>query len=200
VLVGAAYNDAGGADAGAAYVVFGKATTTAINLDNIALGTDGFKIIGASAGALAGAMLTAAGDLNGDGRGDLVIGAPGADEASVLGRCVFIRAGATLAAFDLAGQPGGGRPAGRPGRAEATGRRNRQLWLVADKADPTADARAAGFAMPIAHGRIVKIEQRAKPKRNAAAQAHGSDGVGGHEGKPRRNRSNRGRKTAVQAR
>jgi len=98
---------------------------------------------------------------------------PGADEASVLGRCVFIRAGATLAAFDLAGQPGGGRPAGRPGRAEATGRRNRQLWLVADKADPTADARAAGFAMPIAHGRIGR--DGAVPLGVRASEPRGAD-------------------------
>jgi putative ABC transport system ATP-binding protein len=76
-------------------------------------------------------------------------------------------------------------------------RQNRSILVV------THDPRTLQYADRVIHiedGRIVKIEQRAKPKRNAAAQAHGSDGVGGHEGKPRRNRSNRGRKTAVQAR
>ena len=84
VLVGAAFNDAGGTDAGAAYVVFGKATTAAVNLDDVALGAGGFKVIGPAAGALTGAVLAAAGDLNGDGRGDVVIGAPGIDEAFVV--------------------------------------------------------------------------------------------------------------------
>ncbi len=84
VLVGAAFNDAGGADAGAAYVVFGKATTTSVNLDDVTLGTGGFKIVGLAAGALTGAVLASTGDLNGDGRGDVVIGAPGIDEAFVV--------------------------------------------------------------------------------------------------------------------
>jgi hypothetical protein len=72
----------------------------------------------------------------------------GVEDASVLGRCVFARTGGTVAAFELTGQPGG-RPVARPGKPEPPGRRNRQLWLVADKADPTADARAAGFAMHV---------------------------------------------------
>ena len=89
ILVGAPGNDAGGTDAGAAYIVFGKATTTAVNLDNVALGTGGFRITGPGDYALAGAMLAAAGDLDGDGRGDFIIGAPGIDTAYV----VFGKAG-----------------------------------------------------------------------------------------------------------
>src|SRR4051812_10785922 len=46
LLIGASYNEGGGIDAGAAYVVFGKASgfATPVMLDTIAAGTGGFKI------------------------------------------------------------------------------------------------------------------------------------------------------------
>ncbi len=72
---------AGAADAkpyaGDSYVVFGKATTTAIDLATIAAGTGGFVVYGAEAGDRAGRAVSAAGDINGDGFADLVIGAYG---------------------------------------------------------------------------------------------------------------------------
>ncbi|MFZ4410960.1 MAG: VCBS domain-containing protein, partial [Paracraurococcus sp.] len=74
LLIGALGNDAGGADSGAAYVVFGKAGGTGVNLDAVALGTGGFKIIGEAAGDKA-AIVSAAGDINGDGLADLLVGA-----------------------------------------------------------------------------------------------------------------------------
>ena len=78
VIVGAAYNDAGGNQAGAAYVVFGAASgITAVNLDTIALGTGGFKIIGSLGGDTAGVSVSSAGDLDGDGFDDLLVGATG---------------------------------------------------------------------------------------------------------------------------
>ena len=59
---------------GAAYVVFGKATTAAIDLAS--LGTNGFRISGGD-GRVGGAV-AGAGDVNGDGKADVVIGAPDA--------------------------------------------------------------------------------------------------------------------------
>jgi len=91
IVVGAYGNDAGGADAGAVYVVFGKATTTGISLATIAAGTGGYRIKGGTAGAHIGSAVASLGDINGDGRGDLLIGAPGANEAYV----VFGQAGTT---------------------------------------------------------------------------------------------------------
>ena len=80
LIVGANFNDAGGSNAGASYVVFGKAGGFAtVNLDNIALGTDGFKIIGENAHDYAGRSVSAAGDVNGDGFDDLIVGADGND-------------------------------------------------------------------------------------------------------------------------
>jgi len=78
LLVGAPYADAsdGGADdTGRTYVVFGKANTTAIQLNAIARGTGGFVIYGQ--GGKSGYTVASAGDVNGDGLADLIVGAPG---------------------------------------------------------------------------------------------------------------------------
>jgi hypothetical protein len=78
MLIGANQNDAGGADAGAVYVVFGKAGGAAVDLDTVAAGTGGgFKIYGESAGDWAGWFAAAHGDMNGDGLWDVVVGARG---------------------------------------------------------------------------------------------------------------------------
>jgi hypothetical protein len=66
VLVGAYLNDAGGADAGRAYLFYGGASTDLIP-DVI--------YTGAAAGNYFGYALTALGDVNGDGYGDVAIGA-----------------------------------------------------------------------------------------------------------------------------
>jgi hypothetical protein len=64
---------------GAAYVVFGKATTTAVDLSS--LGTHGFRIsdgrtCNCGTGIAIGTAVADAGDVNGDGKTDIVIGAP----------------------------------------------------------------------------------------------------------------------------
>ena len=77
LLVGARGNDAGGSQAGAAYVVFGTTSSvSAVNLDDVALGTGGFKIAGEAAFDLAGTSVSTAGDVNGDGLADIILGAP----------------------------------------------------------------------------------------------------------------------------
>jgi len=79
LLIGAYNNDAGGSNAGAAYVVYGglnpALSNGVIDLDTIAAGTGGFKIVGEAAGSYAGFNVAAAGDINGDGIGDLIVGA-----------------------------------------------------------------------------------------------------------------------------
>ncbi len=83
LVIGAPFADANGTDAGAAYVVFGKATGfgAGIDLANIAAGIGGFVITGGDAGDQAGFSVAAAGDLNGDGFDDLVVGASFGDGA-----------------------------------------------------------------------------------------------------------------------
>ena len=73
----------GRADAGSVYVVFGRADAATVDLAS--LGSAGTRIDGAIAGDAAGTALSAPGDLNGDGRADLLIGAPGADPAGASG-------------------------------------------------------------------------------------------------------------------
>src|SRR5262245_23862643 len=80
IIIGApeplSYSGQGG---GSAYVVFGK-TGGLSNMDLANLGAgDGFRINGAAVGDELGYSVSSAGDFNGDGFDDLIIGAPGAD-------------------------------------------------------------------------------------------------------------------------
>ena len=78
VIIGAYGADPNGFSSGASYVVFGKASGFAANVDVSALdGTNGFKLSGVAAGSFSGRSVSGAGDFNGDGFGDLLIGAPG---------------------------------------------------------------------------------------------------------------------------
>ncbi len=63
--------------AGDSYVVFGKAGGfgAAIDLVNVAAGIGGFVIYGADADDRSGRSVSSAGDVNGDGFDDLIIGA-----------------------------------------------------------------------------------------------------------------------------
>jgi Ca2+-binding RTX toxin-like protein len=85
VLIGARWNDEGGYQAGAAYVVWGKADGLKVNLDDVANGVGGYKIVGENGdrqradgpGDAAGESVAGVGDVNGDAIPDLLIGAPG---------------------------------------------------------------------------------------------------------------------------
>ncbi len=87
VIIGAPKGDPGGdSNAGEAYVVFGKASGFATSIDlNSLNGSNGFKLNGIDAGDEAGDSVSTAGDVNGDGFADLIVGAwvadPGGDSA-----------------------------------------------------------------------------------------------------------------------
>src|SRR5262249_9540583 len=76
-----AYNaDPTGSYSGASYVVFGKASGFAANIDLSSLtGPDGFQLNGVAANDRTGVSVASAGDINGDGLSDLIVGAPYAD-------------------------------------------------------------------------------------------------------------------------
>jgi hypothetical protein len=81
LIIGALYADPGGdSSAGESYVVFGKSSgfTAAIDLSTLN-GTNGFRLDGIDAGDNSGHSVSSAGDVNGDGFDDLIIGAPGSD-------------------------------------------------------------------------------------------------------------------------
>src|SRR5262245_38877749 len=64
---------------GASYVVFGRASGFAPNIDFSTLnGTTGFKLSGVATSDLIGRSVASAGDVNGDGFADLILGSQGA--------------------------------------------------------------------------------------------------------------------------
>jgi len=76
LIVGARESDpAAGTNAGRSYVVFGKTATAAVNLSAVAAGTGGFVINGQCADDSSGWSVSSAGDINGDGLADLIVGA-----------------------------------------------------------------------------------------------------------------------------
>ena len=85
LIVGApSAESAGGANCeGESYVVFGKASwagTPSLDLATLD-GTNGFRLIGIDADDRSGGSVSSAGDVNGDGFADLIVGAPGAESA-----------------------------------------------------------------------------------------------------------------------
>jgi hypothetical protein len=79
LIVGSRSAYPNGSGSGKSYVVFGKADGTAVELNDVAAGTGGFAINGEASGDLSGVSVSSAGDINGDGKDDLIIGAVGAD-------------------------------------------------------------------------------------------------------------------------
>ncbi|MGK7902693.1 MAG: Ig-like domain-containing protein [Hormoscilla sp.] len=80
LIIGASGSDAGGMDAGASYVLFGSTegfpqTLSLRELD----GSNGFVINGINEYDLSGRSVSSAGDINGDGIDDLILGALGVD-------------------------------------------------------------------------------------------------------------------------
>ena len=98
LLIGAFGNNNAGSNSGAAYVVLGSSVVSR-STDALDLGDADFILTGPSADDLAGASVSAAGDVDGDGLDDLIIGGsevasgwgPGAGEA-------WLVLGSTLAA------------------------------------------------------------------------------------------------------
>jgi hypothetical protein len=79
LIVGAPLADPSGNDSGRAYVVFGKKTVTPVKLADIVAGTGGFAMDGQQVRDYAGFTVDGAGDVNGDGLSDVIVGAYGAN-------------------------------------------------------------------------------------------------------------------------
>jgi hypothetical protein len=79
LIIGASA-DSNGYDSGRSYVVFGQNTPFSASLSLSSLnGSNGFRLDGAGARHRAGSSVSAAGDVNGDGFDDIIVGALGAD-------------------------------------------------------------------------------------------------------------------------
>ncbi len=112
ILIGAPKAGTNGIASGAAYVVFGKADSAPVFLELVALGEGGFQIVGEASQHFAGHSVQRAGDVNGDGLADVILGAYGAEPNGILsGRAyvVFGRdAGKPTALKDISAGSGGG--------------------------------------------------------------------------------------------
>lgn len=76
LVIGAPYNNYTSRAAGAAFVVYGHTGSfTHLNLAGGLTGSNGFQLSGAASGDLTGFAVSAAGDVNGDGAADLLLGA-----------------------------------------------------------------------------------------------------------------------------
>jgi hypothetical protein len=102
LIVGAPYSDPniGGDESGRSYVVFGKTTGVAVDLSAIAAGFGGFVLNGHCLDDKSGYSVSPAGDINGDGLADLIVGAPNADTTAGIdagrGYVVFGKTSATV--------------------------------------------------------------------------------------------------------
>ncbi len=95
VLFGARYNDAGGTDAGAAYLFYGPVTYTG----EVSLANADLKLVGNLAGDRAGRTTIGGADLNGDGTADVTIGAPNEDTSGTSAGAAYVFFGTTLSGF-----------------------------------------------------------------------------------------------------
>ena len=85
LIVGAPYGDGGAPDAGQAWVIYGRDVAGGApafgTIDLLALDpADGFSILGDRGSDLAGYSVSSAGDVNGDGIADMIVGAPVGDD------------------------------------------------------------------------------------------------------------------------
>ena len=102
ILIGAPDADPYGNTEGEAYVVFGKASGFAptVNLDALN-GNDGFTLEGIGLDDETGYSVSTAGDINGDGYADILIGAPGANDSAGAVYLIFGKNSNFSASLDL---------------------------------------------------------------------------------------------------
>jgi Ca2+-binding RTX toxin-like protein len=163
LIVGARYADPNGNSSGATYVVFGKASGFDASLSLSSLdGTNGFQLAGAAVGDRSGFSVASAGDVNGDGYDDLIVGAPLADPNGkysgesyvVFGKASGFDASLSLSSLDgtngfrltgAAAYDQSGRSIASAGDVNGDGFAD--LIVGANYADPAGDASGASYVV-----------------------------------------------------
>jgi hypothetical protein len=99
ILIGAYGANPNGSDSGQSYVVYGgSAVPATVELSGLG-GPNGFRVNGIAAGDLSGFAVSGAGDVNGDGFDDILIGAFGADpNGSYSGQSYVVYGGSAVPA------------------------------------------------------------------------------------------------------
>jgi hypothetical protein len=101
IVIGAPGTSPNGRYSGASYVVFGTASGFPANVDLSSLnGSNGFRVNGLAAYDFVGSSVSSAGDVNGDGFDDLIVGASGAAYV------IFGHGGPSAPAIDLSALDG----------------------------------------------------------------------------------------------
>ena len=163
LIVGAYRADPNGTFSGSSYVVFGKASgfSATMNLSNLN-GSNGFRLDGVTNGDYSGRSASNAGDVNGDGFDDLIVGADGADpngDRSGSSYVVFGQASGFSATVDLSNLNGSngfrldgvtngdysGRSASTAGDVNGDGFDD--LIVGADGADPNGDRSGSSYVV-----------------------------------------------------
>ena len=104
IIVGAYWADPGGrTSAGEAYVIYGGASLSDVDLSNSLASSTGFKILGDNINDQLGISVASAGDVNNDGYSDIIVGAYWADPGgrTSAGEAYVIYGGASLSDVDL---------------------------------------------------------------------------------------------------
>ena len=161
VIIGADGSDENGSRSGSSFVVFGKPDGIAVELSDVAAGSGGFAIHGASTDDSSGKAVSSAGDVNGDGLNDLIVGAKGSDPngpGSGASYVMFGKSdGAAVELSDIENGTGGfvvndttdldaaGRSVSTAG--DVNGDNLADLIIGADGASPSAGESGAGYVV-----------------------------------------------------
>jgi Ca2+-binding RTX toxin-like protein len=135
LIIGAPNAD--GDSEGIAYVLFGQSQRFEATIDLQSLNVPrGFWVYGDNAGDQAGASVSAAGDINGDGFDDLLVGAPGSDGSGASTGAVAVIYGSDLLGLDpQIGTSGNDKMAGTVGADTIQGKAGNDVLLGLDAAD-----------------------------------------------------------------